>query len=255
MHTRHAILLVCVLACGHTAGHSLPAPALAAAPPVLAGPTVAAESLRVATTDTLSVNLTSQLANGLKVTIVSDRGALDFIDGGGDVLVTDRLSVIRYASSRADFATFAMPWDREYVFAAGYLIDVGDLVDAVHVDARPSPRHCPPDGRPRSGEPGRPIGYPANDSIAHSLAERVVGLGLATRAKAMNLRFVLDSINQVGSFIVRHGITDPICENESPFAITPLVDTRSHLIVRRGAVGVVTDTTGNLRLATGAPAP
>ena len=235
MDTRHAILLVCVTACGHAAK---PAPVVV----VLAGPTIAAESLRVAVTDSYGVALAEHLAPGASVRVVSDRGALDLIDGGGDVLVTDRPSVIRYASSRAGFAAIPLPWDRQYAFISANALPIADVVGAVHAEARPATAKCPLDSFERRPTPMR-VRYVADDSIARSLAERLVGLGVARRAVAFNNDTTVDA------YIAARPIDGAPCDIGSLHAV-PLVDTRSRLIVRRGAIGIIADTAGGVRLET-----
>jgi hypothetical protein len=191
---------------------------------------VAAESLRVAATDTTGVRL------GVAARIVSDRGALDFIDGGGDVLVTNRRAVIAYAATRADYATIPLPWDREYVLVAPTAPVVPDMVDAVRVDARPASMQCPTD---TGSAKVLPIVYAADDSVARALAERLIGLGIAIRGAPARLP----------AYIIAWPIDSVSC-TRGAFRVVPLVDTRSQLIVRRGAVGVVADSAGHLRLET-----
>jgi hypothetical protein len=191
---------------------------------------VAAESLRVATTDSLAFDL------GVMAHVVSTRGALDFIDGGGDVLVTDRRAVIAYAATRADYATIPLPWDREYVLVAPTAPEVPDMVDAVRVDARPASTQCPTD---TGAAKALPIVYGADDSVARALAERLIGLGIASRGAQARLP----------AYIIAWSIDSVSC-TRGDFRVVPLVDTRSQLIVRRGAVGVVADSAGHLRLQT-----
>jgi hypothetical protein len=229
------MLLVCVLACGHAV-----TPAASPVSAILAGPAVSAESLRVAATDSFGVALAQHLAPGANVRVVSSRGALDFIDGGGDVLVTDRPSVIHYASSRADFAAVPLPWDRQYAFVSANAIPIVDLVDAVHADARPATARCPLDSVERRPTPMRVV-YIADDSIGRSLAERLVGLGAARRAVAA--REIAGDV----AYIIAQPIDGASCNVGGMHAV-PLVETRSQLIVRRGAVGVVADSSGRPRL-------
>jgi len=229
---------VCVSACGRA-----PHPAPAAVSVVLAGPTVSAQSLRVAATDSFGVTLAQHLATGAAVRRVSDRGALDLIDSGGDVVVTDRPAVIRYASSRADFATIPLPWDRQYALVTATPTSAPDVLDAVHADARVAQQHCPVDS---TRAPAQRVAYRADDSVARSLAERLVGLGVALRATPLD-RYT------VPPFIWARPIDGGTCEigaDTLVLHVTPLVETRSHLVVRRGSVGVVADTAGSVRLET-----
>jgi hypothetical protein len=207
---------------------------------------VPAESLRIAATDSFGVALAQRLAPGASVRVVSDRGALDLIDSGADLLVTDRTSVIHYASSRTDFATIALPWDRQYAFVSANALPIGDVVDAVHADARPAAARCPLDSVERRPTPVRVL-YDADDSIARSLAERLVGLGAARRAVAAN-RDALDDTTVV-AYIMARPVDSTRCDIGLEHAV-PLVDTRSRLIVRRGSVGVGADSAGQVRLET-----
>jgi hypothetical protein len=217
-----------VVGCGSRV--AAPPPAVTRTSIVLAGPTVAAESLRVAATDSFA------LTPGVTARVVSNRGALDFIDGGGDVLVTNRRAVIAYAATRADYATIPLPWDREYVLVASTAPVVPDMVDAVRVDARAASTQCPMDTGPAKV---LPIVYAADDSVARALAERLIGLGIAIRGAPALLP----------AYIVAWPIDSVSC-TRGDFRVVPLVDTRSELIVRRGAVGVAADSAGHLRLQT-----
>jgi hypothetical protein len=172
---------------------------------------------------------------------VTDRGALDLIDSGGDVVVTDRPAVIRYASSRADFATIPLPWDRQYALVTAAPTSAPDVLDAVHADARVAQQHCPVDS---ARAPAQRVAYRADDSVARSLAERLVGLGVALRATPLD-RYTVPPFIWVRSI---DGGTCEIGADSLVLHVTPLVETRSHLIVRRGAVGVIADTAGSVRL-------
>jgi len=206
---------------------------------VLAGPTVPAESLRVAATDSFGVAIARRLAPGVNARVVTDREALDLVDGGGDVLVTDRPAVIRYASSRTDFATIPLPWDRQYALVTTAPTTAPDVLDAVHADARVAQQHCPVDSARAQAQR---VAYVADDSIARSLAERLVGLGVALRATPLGR-------DTAPPFILARPIDGGTCEIGA-LHVTPLVETRSHLVVRRGSVGVVADTLGGVRLET-----
>jgi hypothetical protein len=243
VNTRHAVVLVCVLACARTVS---PAPSPLSR--ILAGPAISAESLRVAATDSFGVALAQRLAPGANVRVVSDRAALDLIDGGGDVLVTDRPTVIRYASSRSDFATIPLPWDREYILVTAVPTRVPDVIDAVHAEARPAPPRCPVDS---TRAQARRVVYIADDSLARSLAERLVGLGTALRAVPLTPPAFERALSEgtEPAYIVARAVDNHGCE-VGPLRVAPLIETRSQLIVRRGAVGVVADTAGSMRLET-----
>jgi hypothetical protein len=229
-------VLVCVLACGRAAS---PAPSPSLVSSIVPGPIIAAESLRVAATDSFGVALAQRLAPGAAVHVVSNRSALDLVDSGADIIVTDRTSVIRYASSRADFATIPLPWDRQYALVTAVPTAAPDVLDAVHADARVAQQRCPVDSA-RAQAPR--VVYIADDSIARSLAERLVGLGVALRAAPLGR-------DTAPPLILARPIEGGGCEIGA-LHVTPLVETRSHLIVRRGSVGVVADSVGGVRLET-----
>jgi hypothetical protein len=231
---------VCVVACG---GHTAPAPPVFATSTILAGPIVAAESLQVAVTDSSEM----LLAPGVTPRVVSSRGALDLIDSGGDVIVTDQLSIIRYAAARADFAVIPLPWDRQYAIISFSAINAADVLNAVHADARLVHSQC----APATDTVRQRIVYVASDSIARSLAERYVGSGAAQRAAALSQEaFDHELATESNSwYIVTRPAGTDSCLFGSRHAL-PLIETRSTLIVRRGAVGVAADTLGRPRLET-----
>jgi hypothetical protein len=213
---------------------------------VLAGPTVAAESLRVAVTDSFEIALARDIAPGAAPRMVSDRGALDLVDSGGDIIVTDRPAVIRYAAARSDFAVIPLPWDRQYAIASAYAIADINVLDAVHADARLAGKSC-------GGVLDNPrrVVYVASDSIARSIAERYVGIGAATRAVPLSQDAFDHEVATVSDgwyIITRPALSD--CGLWGSLGVLPLIETRSTLIVRRGAVGVVADTSGRPRLET-----
>lgn len=235
MEFRHAVLVLGVLGCGGRV--AAPPPPVTRTSIILPGPTVAPESLRVAATDSAGVE---NLAPRLNARIVSSRGALDFLDGGGDVLVTDRRAIIAYANSRADYVTVPLPWDRQYVLVAPYAPALHDLVEAVRVDARPA-TPCPRDTL-GDYDPLPRIAYAAQDSTARALADRLVGMSVASRA-------VRASATDSAYPIIARPIDRTGCDIDGKLVV-PLIETRSALIVRRGAVGVVADSAGHVSLTT-----
>jgi hypothetical protein len=242
---RHATVFMAVVACG---GRSTPPPApVSHLSVVLAGPTVAPDSLRVAASDSFGVRLLRDIAPGATVRVVSDRAALDFIDAGGDVLVTDRPGVMHYASSRPDVTAIPLPWDRQYVLVSSNTPPTPDVRDAVHAETRAPHAQCAGlfDG------PTRPITYVAGDSIARSIAERFVGTGLAPGAIPLGHAALLQALttDPSGWYLLTRPAGDDTCAFGALKA-QPLVETRSQLIVRRGAVGIVADSSGWPRLET-----
>jgi hypothetical protein len=230
------------MACG---GRAAPPHAVSRTSVVLDGPTIAADSLELAVTDSFGVALAQTLAPGVAPRIVSDRGALDLVDSGGTVFITDRLAVIRYATARPDFAVMPLAWDRQYAIVSAYPINVTDVLDAVRADARAPRERC----EGVADAPPRRVVYVASDSIARSLAERYVGTGAAQRAVPLSRDAFDHELATVsdGWYIVTRPAGSDSCRYGA-LAVLPLIETRSTLIVRRGAVGVVADSSGQPRL-------
>lgn len=201
----------------------------------------------------------------------------DQLAAGVDLLVTRDPATLDYASRGDRFTIAALPWDRTYflVSPAAPPVDPGrDSVtqarfraalarDAVRVDARgaeppfewPAPPGCPADIsgagalRPR-------IVYPLTDSTARALAERIVAIasvrltpaGLDEAALAAALR-----ASTAAAFILPLPRLPPASCHEVPTlptgaTVTPLIDTRAHLILRRGTARVTVDADGLPRI-------
>lgn len=203
----------------------------------------------------------------------------DALDRGADLVITRDPAVVDYVANRAEFTTFPLPWSRTYALlqpAAAERIAMlgqdsvgGSLArDVAQADARTAEapfwwrsRLCPyiePSyvvPRPFASR----IVYPRDDKVARGLAERIVALardtaqlraaGLAPREFDAALRnqqdrgYVLGLSRQVLSpchelFALPHGAR-----------IEPLIDTRAHAIVRRGAPPLTVDWGGTVRVA------
>jgi len=222
--------------------------------------------------------IASESGSGLIVDfqVAPDGDPRDALDRGADLVVTRDPAVVDYVANRAEFTTFPLPWSRTYVLLqpAGapriWILGVDSVGrslarDVAQADARgaePSVwrRQCPhtdlsyvvpPPISPR-------IVYPRDDKVARGLAERIValtrdtvplrsaGLDPAEFAAAVRNRrdrgYVLGLPRQVPA---------PCHELEAlPVGawIQPLIDTRAHAIVRRGAPRLTVEWDGTVRV-------
>jgi hypothetical protein len=209
----------------------------------------------------------------------------DLLDAGVDVLVTAEPTPLSYAADRADLTTVPLPWDSTYVLLAQGGIMITDSVrvglahDVARVDARSAggplwwegPAGCelepPPDAGSGPFQPVPPVWAAARgDGPARDLMERLVALGLTggdTAVRAMTLApeaFVaaLHAGRYAGYVLaVPRRPLDP-CRavrdlvGRAPWlpggVIVALVDTRRHVVIRRGAGAFTVDWDGTLRL-------
>jgi hypothetical protein len=209
----------------------------------------------------------------------------DLLDAGVDLLVTAEPAPLSYAADRTDLTAVPLPWDSTYVLLAQGRITIGDSVrvglahDAVRVDAKPAggpfwwadAAGCdiqPPPGL-GSGpfQPVLPVWVVAGgDGPARDLTDRLVALGLTggdTAVRAMTLPpTAFAAALQSGRFagyvlaVPSHPL-DP-CRalralvGRAPWlpgaVIVALVETRRHVVVRRGAGAFTVDWDGTLRL-------
>lgn len=193
----------------------------------------------------------------------------DAFDRGADLMVTRDPELLEYAARRPEFATFPLPWNRTYVLL--WPADADSTPrrtrDAVRAEARPAEppfwwddlaacaERAVPSSRPGSSR----VVYVRGDNVARGLAERTVALasvgpGLRTAALepaefAASLRNGLDRAYVME--LPRQTLTP--CRDSSGWpggaTIQPLIDTRAHAIVRRGAPPLSLDWDGTLRLA------
>jgi hypothetical protein len=201
----------------------------------------------------------------------------DALDRGVGLVVTRDPAVVDYVANRAEFTTFSLPWSRTYVLlqpAAGlpiWLLGVDSVKrslarDVAQADARAAEpsvwrRECPhtdlsyvvpPPISPR-------IVYPRDDMVARALAERIVALtrdtvplrsaGLARMEFAAALRAQHDRGYVLG---LPRQVPAPCHEFAAlpeSAQIQPLIDTRAHAFVRRGAPSFTVDWDGTLRVA------
>ena len=206
--------------------------------------------------------------------------ARDALDEGVDLLVTSDPAVLDYAGSRPELASVPLEWDRTYVLLAPAAVsltsaDLDDLRRAVQVDARAAERFfwwwsltgchltasC--DASPDGPAPApRRIVYDRTDPTARDLAARLVArslVGHGTVAAGLvpeAFAAALDGGNDAYVLAFRRRALDrcrlaeqiPPLVRGSRTAVIPLVDARSHAILRRGLGRVGVDFDGTLRL-------
>ncbi len=210
-------------------------------------------------------------------------GARDALDGGADVLITDDAATLDYARTLTGYVDVPLEWSRTYVLLAPGRDKsvIGDLRleslrEAVHGDARPAEWSGPGGfwfadlhacgaqaGRDTLGAAARHrIVYNQSDRSAADLAARLVGLGVLGRgavaagvpasAFESSLRaggdaaYVLELRRQVYD-VCRAALELPPWSSAA--TIEPLLDVRSHAVVRRGTPRMTLDWDGTLRLA------
>jgi hypothetical protein len=201
----------------------------------------------------------------------------DAIDGGVDLVVSGDPDLLEYAGRRPGLSRVPLPWRRLYVlllpFGSGgprLPADTGGFrtglaQSAVRTDARAagpstwadSAARCAP-ASPRLGSTSKAIAYTADDPTARELAERLVALGGSAAPTVRPLE--PDSFAAVlrrgdaGGFIVSGPLVAPVpCVQSSGWPsgarAIPLVETRAHAIVRRGAPPMAIELDGAVRPA------
>jgi hypothetical protein len=207
----------------------------------------------------------------------------DAVDGGADLIHTGDPELLDYAGQRPGLTQVPLPWSRSYLLvlpsrspgvgtavpADTATFRAGLARDAVRIDARvpEAPfwweqrdacvqRPAPAAGR----QPLNAIAYPAADPVARDLAERIVALAGAAELTARGLP--PDSFaaalrgGSARAFVVavpRHAAV--ACRETAAWpprvAVVPLIETRPHAVLRRGAPPLLVEWDGALR-ATGA---
>lgn len=205
----------------------------------------------------------------------------DAIDQGVDLIHASDPTLLEYARQRPGSTTVPLPWNRTYLLlvpvgspgvgaaipvdTAGFLTELAR--EAVRADARPAEgpfwwearAACPPSSAPTTPRTtrttGTAIAYPADDAVARGLAERLVALGsltargLSAETFAVALQSATERAYVIG--VPRHA-TVPCRESAGwpPAAsVLPLVDTRPHAVLRRGAPPLVVEWDGAVRPA------
>lgn len=220
------------------------------------------------------------------ITVRTTSGAdgRDLLDHGIDLLVSGDPEVLNYASGRGELTTVPLPWNRSYVLVSMAPQTISDTIrvslarDVVRTEARPAHGTfwwlagpaCPPvdtaSSPPAPGSSASVVYYPRGDATARNLAERLVGLGVAgDGGRAAGIvpadfdalfftggasyllplpRDVLEPCRAVQELVARA----PWLSSDPGRHITPLVETRERVIVRRGGSAFTVDWDGTLRL-------
>jgi len=220
----------------------------------------------------------------VKIVTVPASAARDALDGEAGVLVTDDPAALEYARTLPGYVDVPLDWSRTYVLlapgrdkpVAGDL-RLESLREAVHGDARPAEwsgagrfwftdlRSCGPSAvRDSLGSVARRrrVVYNQADRSAADLAARLVGLGVLGRGTVAagvppsafesavragnDVAYVLDLRRRVYD-VCRAALELPPWSSAG--TIEPLLDVRSHAIMRRGLPRMALDWDGTLRLA------
>jgi len=200
------------------------------------------------------------------------RDLRDAMDAGADIVVTDDPGTLAYAAQRPGYASLPLPWSRTYALVLTAPAESAAVVapgfrealarDAVRVDARavagastlPACSAAPP----ASSSPARTgarIAYPAADATARDLAARLAALGTAGARAILPLEddafLAALRAGREAAYVLALPRTLAPCEDlplPGGAAVLPLVDTRAHALVRRGAPPMTVDWDGTLRL-------
>jgi hypothetical protein len=201
----------------------------------------------------------------------------DAIDAGADLVVTDDPATLTYAEARPDLSSVPLPWGHTYLLVVpnrpGMRLDTTSTArlretlahDVVRVDARAAEPPFPwgSCAGPLAAHPPAPspaaarIAYPAGDRTARDLAARIVAIGAAPARSIIALepaalRESLREARETGYVVGLPRAPLIPCAEPVPWpadvTVVPLVDTREHAILRRGAPPMTTDWDGTLRL-------
>jgi hypothetical protein len=213
------------------------------------------------------------------IEVVGSGGDLrDAVDRGIDLIRTGDPDLLEYARLRPALTAVPLAWDRSYLLvlparSAGIESAVpadtaalrAGLGDAVRTDARiPEPPYwweqreaCV--RRPAAMALPRPLDavvYPASDTVARELAERIVAIaetaGLAARGLPADSFAMALRAGRARAFVVAVPRHAPVaCRETAAWApsvtVVPLIETRAHAILRRGTPPVVVEWDGALR--------
>jgi hypothetical protein len=203
----------------------------------------------------------------------------DAIDGGVDLVVSGDPDLLDYAGRRPGLTRVPLPWRRLYLLllpsgsAGGGPMLPADTAafrvalaqNVVRTDARAaglpawadSAARCAP-ASARSRSTSTAIAYPAADPTARELAERLVALGGPAAPVVRPLEpdsfAALLHRGDAAGFIVSGPLQAPVpCVESSGWPpgahVMPLVETRAHAVVRRGAPPLAIELDGAVRPA------
>jgi len=217
----------------------------------------------------------------LKVTVAPASEARDAVDANADLLLTSDPAALDYGRTRSEYQDAPLGWDQTYVLLApdGTSLELSalrleSLPQAVHVEARPAQgddggfwlidlKRCGFAAEPASprAPQRRRIVYEQTDRDARDLAARLVGLATLGRGAVVAglAPVAFESAFRSGAeaayvLRIRRRTVDPCAAaRELPAwvargSITPLIDTRTHALVRRGLPRLSVDWDGAVRL-------
>ena len=229
---------------------------------------------RASTTAASPVIVTETPPAGADPRDVMDRGLPATGGPRPDVVLTRDPDVLAYAASSAEYFIRALPWNRTYVLVTTDSASTTpsdaerDALarDAVSADARGAAPPfawltdpaCVVPFAPPPSTPQSVIAYAADDAIARQLAERVVALsGARARTAWLPSAFARGAPAPRVAAVVVDSIADVLATGRAAAAVValsrdprarcgttdaplprrgiPLVDSRAHVIVRRGS--------------------
>jgi hypothetical protein len=201
----------------------------------------------------------------------------DALDRGADLIVSRDPTLVEYAANRQEFTTFPLPWSRTYVLlqplsAEPLIVTDLDLErrslarDAVEADARGAEppfwwndaAACPAAVSPGAPATAARIAYVRGDEVARSLAERLVALvetGTQLRTVGLDQSQFAAALREGAerAYVValpRQTLSP--CRETAQLPrnarIEPLIDSRAHAIVRKGAPPLSVEWDGTIRV-------
>jgi hypothetical protein len=211
---------------------------------------------------------------------VGGRDLRDVLAVGVHLAITSAPDVITYAKGLPQYDVVPLPWSRTYLLVSPTAppLDTGPdsasrsrfraalARDAVTVDARAAEPPfawetalaCRTDF-PGATRPSRRVVYPEADPTARALAERMVALTPSGPGSLIVTALPADALQSSlaqgadAAYILPFPLLDPASCRTVPSlpagtTIEPLVDTREHLVLRRGAARLTVDGDGVPRL-------
>ena len=223
--------------------------------------------------------LTVSLGPGQPILEIAATGTGDLrdaLDVGADLVFSGDPQVIDYAARTSELDSYLLPWDRTYVLlqhpgtqpptaALDSSLKLSLVQDVVQTDARPSMSQqwwnsssCSVEISMKATAPTVPrIVYQQTDPVARKLAERLVAIAEdqpPLSAVAVDpLRFAAE-LERGGNRGYILGIplqSASPCRESAKWTrrgrLYPLIDTRQHVIVRRGSPALTVDWDGTPR--------
>ena len=219
----------------------------------------------------------AQRPSGVKFELQAGMDPRDALDRGADLVVTRDPTLVDYIAGRPEFSAFPLPWSRTYVLvqpAAARPIDMGRgnaerrslARDAVSADARAAEppfwwnevAACPAGLASGPTPTSSRVAYIRGDEVARDLAERIVALtgsGTGLRAAALepaDFATLLRTGSDQAYVVALPRQTFAPCRESAAWPdgvrIQPLIDTRAHAIVRRGAPPLTVEWDGTVRV-------